>query len=109
GRWSELSDILEGLAPRVAEDRDRAGLLQLRGKILAEHLHETEAALSAFEAAIEAAPSRELWACVLPLYRHAEDAAGLARALVSLADLQDGDERISTLLEAAQVFHHQLA
>lgn len=109
GRWSDLSDILEGLAPRVADEHPRAALLCLRGRILAEHLHEREAAISAYEAAISIAPTRELWEAMVPLYRQTEDAPGLARALVSLADLQDGPERIATLLEAARVFHQQMA
>lgn len=109
GRWGDLSDILEGLAPRVPDEQERAGLLALRGKILAEHLRQSEPALAAYEAALALAPSRETWEAVIPLYRQTDDAAGLARALVSLADLQDGEERIQTLLAAATAFHEQLS
>jgi len=108
GRWQELSELLDGLVPRLGSANDQARLMRKRGKILAEHLHDGEQALQTYQASLDLQPHAEGFEALVPLHRRQGNGPDLAAALLSLADLRDGDARIDLLLEAASVFHRQM-
>jgi len=109
GQWTELTDSMLAVTKRVRRSDAQASLYVRLGEIFSERLHAPHKALEAYQAAIRRSPSAEAWAATLPLHRNAGNDAELASALLSLADLQSGEERHGSLLEAARVLRDDLS
>ncbi len=108
GKWSELADCLGVVAERTHEPARQADLQCELGGVLAERLGGSARAVAAYEKAAELRPSAEIYGALVSLYRKLGHDADLARALLSLADLQRDGERHATLCTAAKVLRESL-
>ncbi|MBL4687479.1 MAG: hypothetical protein JKY37_22985, partial [Nannocystaceae bacterium] len=103
GRWAPFADAVEAVAGRVQDAEPQAALHVRAGAIHAERLAAPDRAIVAYEKAAELAPGRDTFGPLVPLYRKSMRMAELATALLSLAEYQEGPEKVATLLAAVDV------
>ncbi len=108
GQWAPLSDSLLIVAERASETSEQARLYAELGAVFADRLGAIDRALAAYAKANELQPTAAWLEATLPLYRKQGEHAELAAAMLSLADLQEGAERLATLLGAAKVLREDL-
>jgi len=106
--WSQLAESLMIVAERTTNPERQGELYQELGQIFAEKLGATDRALAAFEKASTMQPSATVFAALVMLYRKLGRDAELVGAMLSLADLQEGPERHSTLVGTAKLLREQL-
>jgi tetratricopeptide (TPR) repeat protein len=108
GQWSALADSLLIIAERTTEAAAQARLYSELARVYGQRLGATDRAIAAYEKANEIQASAERLEAMVPLYRKLGRHPDLATALLSLADLQEGDARRSSLLASAKVLREEL-
>jgi tetratricopeptide (TPR) repeat protein len=108
GQWAPLSDSLLIVAERARDPQQQARLYAELGSVFAERLGAIDRALVSYGKAIELEPNAEWIEATLPLHRKRGEHPELAAALLSLADVQTGEDRHATLLSAVRVLREDL-
>jgi|GEM_PF-1375405 len=108
GQWGPFADAVEVVAARVSNDEAQADLYMTLGGVQGERLGAVERAIAAHEKAAELHPSAKTLGALVPLYRKAMRIAELATTLLSLADHQEGADKVASLLGAVEVLQGDL-
>lgn len=108
GRWGPLADAMAAVAARLSDAEPQAKLYLRMGEVQSEKLGATERAIAAYEHAAELDPSASTLSALVPLYRKAMRMAELATTLLSLADHQEGADKVASLMAAADVLQTDL-
>lgn len=108
GQWGPFADAVEVVAARVTNDEAQAELYMTIGAVQGERLGAVERAIAAHEKAAELHPSAKSLGALVPLYRKALRIAELATTLLSLADHQEGADKVASLLAASEVLQGDL-
>ena len=108
GHWGPFADAVEVVAARVTNDEAQAELYMTLGAVHGERLGAVERSIAAHEKAAELHASAGTLGALVPLYRKAMRIAELATTLLSLADHQEGADKIATLMAATEVLQGDL-
>jgi tetratricopeptide (TPR) repeat protein len=108
GDWSALADSLLIVAERATDAASQARLYTDLARVYAEKLGAADRAIVSYEKANEIEPTSERLQALVPHYRKLGRHPDLATALLSLADLQEGEDRRSSLLGGAKVLREEL-
>jgi tetratricopeptide (TPR) repeat protein len=109
GNWSQLANTITLVAGRVQDPEQQAPLYVDLGTIYADQLGAADNAVACYAKALELQPeSKEVLNAAVPLYRRLGRHPELAAALLTVAELETGEERHAHLFEAAQLLHSRL-
>jgi len=103
GLWAPFADAVTAAAARTTDPEVEATLQTRLGEVLTQRLGAPERAIAAYERAAELAPGAETLGVLIPLYRAGMRMAELATTLLSLADYQEGADKIGSLIGAADL------
>jgi tetratricopeptide (TPR) repeat protein len=110
GKWDEFIRVLESNESRATDDAQRIGMLMKIAELWLTQKGKVDRAARAYEKVLSIDPQNLAAAeRLIPLYQSANNPKGLSQAIeVRLSHLNDSDERLALLREAAALYETRL-